>query len=327
MAFRFKLGEPFDEGFRRIALEQVERAKALLQDDGREAIAVHETRKSLKRLRALLRLVRPAIGADAFSRENAQLRDIGLSLSGARDRHVLFETANKLDAAGLLGRRGIADKLRQSILAVNGDADGNGPPPALRGATERLTEAGVRLVELPMVGGAFDVVGKGLEASYRRARRAFRAAYEEGTDEAFHNWRKGAQRHWRQMALLSRAWPAYLDARVQEARALSQQLGDDHDLAMLTAFVHSDSAGPLNGEAVAVIEAAARQRQQELRLAARPRGDRLFADKPRRLRRNIQTYWDAAVGLKELEREAVVAAPKRRRQAPVRRRTPATPKV
>ena len=79
MAFRFKLGEPFDEGCRRIAVEQIERAQILLQGKGDQAIAVHETRKSLKRLRALLRLIRPAMGEEAFKAENGQLRDVGLS--------------------------------------------------------------------------------------------------------------------------------------------------------------------------------------------------------------------------------------------------------
>jgi hypothetical protein len=78
MAFRFKLGEPFDEGSRRIAVEQIERAQSSLHDkQGDQAIAVHETRKSLKRLRALLRLIRPAMGEQVFKAENSQLRDIG----------------------------------------------------------------------------------------------------------------------------------------------------------------------------------------------------------------------------------------------------------
>ena len=74
-----------------------------MQAKGDHAVAVHETRKALKRLRALLRLIRPAIGDDAFRHENAQLRDIGLSLSGARDRHVLLETVNKLEGAAGYG--------------------------------------------------------------------------------------------------------------------------------------------------------------------------------------------------------------------------------
>ena len=112
MAFRFKLGEPFEEGVRRIAVEQIERAQNELQAKGDHAVAVHETRKALKRLRALLRLVRPAMGDDVFKQENAQLREIGLSLSGARDRHVLLETVNKLEGAAGLSRKGLVSGLR-----------------------------------------------------------------------------------------------------------------------------------------------------------------------------------------------------------------------
>ncbi|MEI9900958.1 MAG: CHAD domain-containing protein [Hyphomicrobium sp.] len=325
MAFRFKLSESFEEGFRRIALEQLDRACAELDQKDQQAVAIHETRKALKRLRALLRLMRPAIGKEAFKSENAQLRDIGLSLSGARDRHVLLETATKLDAAGGFGRRGVADSLRLTILASNGA----GEPLSLRAAADRLVEAKKRIGEVTVAGLGFAIVGDGLEDSYREARRALHHAYDEPSDEAFHGWRKGAQRHWRQMTLLSRAWPGYLDVRASEARELSQILGDDHDLAILVAFAHSDAAVALSGEVAAVIETAARRRQQELRAEARPRGERLFADGAKCLRRNIARYWDAAVRLKELERDESLVAPKRvsRQSAPRRRGQPASSKA
>lgn len=317
MAFRFKLGESFEEGFRRIALEQIDRASGQLHQSGDQTVAVHETRKSLKRLRSLLRLMRPAIGKDAFRSENGQLRDIGLSLSGARDRHVLLETVTKLDAAGRVGRRGATDKLRQAILAANGEGE------SLEAADDRLAEARKRLEALPVAGAGFDVVGEGLEASYRDARRAFRHAYEDPSDEAFHEWRKGAQRHWRQMTLLSRAWPECLEARASEARELSQLLGDDHDLAILIAYVHSEAAEKLHGEPAALVETAARQRQQELRAAARPRGDRLFAESAKHLRRNVGQAWEAAVRLKELETDEILSSPKTvRRSVTARRRSP-----
>jgi hypothetical protein len=140
MAFRFKLGEPFEEGCKRIAREQIERAQSQLRDTGDQAVAVHETRKSLKRLWALLRLIRPAIGEDTFKQENDQLRQIGLSLSGARDRYVLLETVNKLEAASGFARKGLAEILRKSLAAANGE----GAPvdsAAMKQAQSRLIEA------------------------------------------------------------------------------------------------------------------------------------------------------------------------------------------
>lgn len=302
MAYRFKLGEPFDEGTRRIAIEQIERAQALLQETGDHAVAVHETRKSLKRLRALLRLVRPAIGESVFKDENARLRDIGLSLSGARDRHVLLETLNKLATSNGLGRRSLVDDLRHAIASANGE----GTPLTMQQGHARLSEAKKRIAHLSIEGSGFDVVGAGLERSYRRARLALAEAYARPSDEVFHEWRKGAQAHWRQMTLLARAWPEYIGARALEARNLSQLLGDDHDLALLVAFVHSDAAG-ISKERAAVVEKAARRRQGELRDIARPHGDRLFAESPKRLRRNIATFWTAAVALKEQDLDTAEA--------------------
>jgi CHAD domain-containing protein len=57
---------------------------------------VHDTRKALKRLRALLRLLEPELGARTRAREDNTLRQIGRSLSGARDAEVLLHTLDAL---------------------------------------------------------------------------------------------------------------------------------------------------------------------------------------------------------------------------------------
>jgi len=338
MAFRFKLAEPFEDGVKRIAREQIERAQSQLKGSGDAVVAVHETRKSLKRLRALVRLIRPAIGDSAFREENARLREIGAGLSGTRDRHVLLETVAKLEANSSLGKKGLGQVLRDVLQVTNGREDPAAEVAAMKQALSRLAEAKKRFAHLQLEGKDFGIVGPGLEASYRRARRAFRQAYAEPSDEHFHEWRKGAQQHWRHMGLLSRAWSGCLNARVAEARALSQLLGDDHDLAMLVAYVHSERGGEFGAAQAAAIEKVARQRQEELRAVAHPRGVRLFTEGARSLRRRIAAYWDSAVALRDLvpeeeepkghkepkePKEPRKEAPKRARQSTPRRRAAA----
>jgi CHAD domain-containing protein len=58
--------------------------------------AVHEARKSLKRLRALVKISRPALGDARYRRENAEFRQTGRLLSAARDAKVLIETLDGL---------------------------------------------------------------------------------------------------------------------------------------------------------------------------------------------------------------------------------------
>jgi CHAD domain-containing protein len=323
MAFRFRLAETFEEGCQRIAREQIERAQAQLKGPDDPIIAVHETRKSLKRLRALLRLIRPAIGESVFRHENAELREIARGLSIARDRHVLLETVAKLEAAAGFPKKGLGQAVRVALSATNGEQSLVVEGTTLRQAQGRLAETKKRFARLHLSGQGFHGIGPGLEASYRRARRAFRQAYVELTDEAFHEWRKGAQQHWRHMLLLTRAWPASLAARASESRSLSQLLGDDHDLALLVAFVRSE-AGARLGDDAAAIEKAARRRQQELRSIAHPKGLRLFAESPKALHHNLATYWDTAVALKEREPDEDEAHPDSRGRAhAARRRRPA----
>ncbi len=329
MAFRFKLAESFEDGVRRIAREQIERAQSQLKNSDDRVVAVHETRKSLKRLRALVRLIRPSLGETTFREENARLREIGAGLSGTRDRHVLLETVAKLEATSSLGREGLGQVMRDVLQETNGREDPDAEVAAMKQAHSRLAEAKKRFVHLRLSGKGFDIVGPGLEASYRKARRAFHRAYAEPSDENFHEWRKGAQQHWRHMALLSRAWSGCLNARVAEARALSQLLGDDHDLALLVGFVHSEQGDELDAAQVAAIGKAARQRQEELRAVAHPRGVRLFTEGARSLRRRIAAYWESAVVFKEQgpdEEEPKVPpkeTPKKARQAAARRRAAA----
>ena len=68
MSYCLQTDEPVASGIRRIAREQL--AGALCQisqvTDGKEAAAVHATRKHIKKIRALLRLVRQEIGAGDF---------------------------------------------------------------------------------------------------------------------------------------------------------------------------------------------------------------------------------------------------------------------
>ena len=304
MAFRFKLEEPFDDGFRRIALEQLTRAESQLRSPGDNAVAIHETRKALKRLRALLRLVRRTLREDTFKEVNAQLREVSGILSGARDSHVLLETIINLEGACGLAAKGAGGKLREILRTANGGDNRPSVDAAVSKALERLAVVKTKFAHLEITGSGFEAIGPGLEVSYRRGRRTFRAAYAEGSDESFHEWRKSVQLHWRHMALLSNAWPDYFAVRVNEARALSQILGDDHDLALLKAFVKAKPNARISSAEANIIGKLARQRQKQLRTMAQPIGVRLYAEGAKGLHRRMSQYWLSAVTLKKQPKAA-----------------------
>lgn len=288
MAYRFKLDEPFDKGFRRIAREQLDRTIAELTDGHVAPSGIHESRKALKRLRALLRLAAPAIGDKAFARRNRALRRIARLLSGSRDTAVIAETLDGLVATTQPGAAAL-DAARDLLntpdagRAVTLDAD------IAETARVLLLKEARQFVHLPFKGKTFAAVHGGLEHSYREARKTLRAAYKTPSDDGFHELRKTVQWHWRHMTLLSRAWPDAFATRVSAARELSQILGDDHDLAMLRHAVRTSEM--LAEEHRAVIEDICLSKQAALRRAAEHRAHRLFAEPAGAFVRRIGLYW------------------------------------
>src|SRR4029079_19518957 len=98
MTYRFKLQEPIGPGVRRIGLEQIEIAEAKLSSKEDVAAAIHDARRCLKRVRALLRLIRPGLEEDVYRREVERLASTGKLLSGARDLDVMRQTLRKLES-------------------------------------------------------------------------------------------------------------------------------------------------------------------------------------------------------------------------------------
>src|SRR6266516_4013585 len=76
--YRLKGDETIADGVRRVATAQLDDALENLRDPSRDrGEAVHEARKDLKKVRAILRLVRDRVGDDLYKVENRRLRDAG----------------------------------------------------------------------------------------------------------------------------------------------------------------------------------------------------------------------------------------------------------
>lgn len=326
MTYRFKLKESIAEGVRRIGLEQIDIASARLASRQDIPSAIHDARRCLKRLRALLRLVRPGLADGAYRREAARLAGIGRLLSGARDLDVMLATLDKLSARQGEPSGDAALQLRKLVTARRRRSASGGDR---RMALQRLQQVR-KLFEgkaIELIG--LDHLGEGLEATLRKTRKAFHKAYDKGSDEAFHAWRKRVQQHWRHMALLTRCWPEALSARASEAKELSRLLGEDHDYAVLVAFARAQPEGTLDAAGLASLVELCRGRQADLRAEARLRGERLLAERADDLKDRVTLYWSSARGLADL-RPSKDAAPngdgKARQRAPGRLRQARAPR-
>src|SRR2546427_12896448 len=90
---QFRVDESVRDGLARISGELIQRALARIECAGKNrAEDLHQVRVTIKRLRALLRLVRPVISEAFCDRENRRLKDIADRLAFFRDTTVSRQT-------------------------------------------------------------------------------------------------------------------------------------------------------------------------------------------------------------------------------------------
>jgi CHAD domain-containing protein len=302
MAYRLSIADDVPSSARTCVREQLAGAVERLERADEDAVkAVHEARKHLKKTRALLRLVRPALGRKAYRQENDALRDAGLTLSSTRDADVLIQTVGKLaeHSAGRLPAD-VFDQLHDALAAdaasAREPADG-APVAGLANVIEVLRAAELRVEAWPLDEADWETVIAGIGRAYSRGHDAFAIARATPEPELLHAWRKRAKDLWYHQRLLAPAWTEVLGAQAEEAHALTELLGDDHDLAVLAARLSDDTARfpPAVEADRAALLALVEHRSHELRAAATQLGDRIYAESPKAFTRRLARYVHIAV--------------------------------
>jgi CHAD domain-containing protein len=234
MSYRFRKKSLARE-LHRVAREELEGVlkEVLTVSDQDRSTAVHEARKHLKKIRALLRLLRPATDNAFYKRENAAMRKAAQTMSSIRDSHVRLQTIKKLTTRRVpvaFGRihAALAARLRQEVEKVENDGSS-------KQAASEIEQALCRLDDWPVGQVTTKSLRSGVKAACRKARRALASARRDPTDANLHELRKTVKDLWYHSRLLRGDRPPPIDALIKRLRDLGQKLGDDHDFAMLLA--------------------------------------------------------------------------------------------
>lgn len=271
-----------------------EAAAGLARTEAGDGEGIHEARRWLKRLRALLRLYEAPLGA-AFIRRDSEARAIARAIGPLRDDQALHETI-ALVRHVVPGKRApavarLADRLGASVAARPHGED-MALIAATREAAERLAAALARACLAPT---GPDHLAAGLRDTYRRARRGLAAVRRDASPDALHALRRHTNYHRHHVRLLMAAWPAVLSAREKEASRLHELLGVDRDFLLLAACMRDELGygASTAGDEAALLRAIERHRgrtqDKALRLAAH-----LFVEKPEALTSRLIAHWRAA---------------------------------
>jgi len=287
LAFRMKRSDKsLEKAVRRMARGEIDRALELIEAERGDTLpaTIHGVRKRAKRLRGLLRLVRPAL--PAYAHENGAIREAARLLSPLRDRSSLITTYDRLlaDNPAVTDRRPYG-AFRAALTRAEADA-----------AADPETMEALRAVALALR-GVRDRTGKwklkdhdaaafsaGAEITMKRAAKALKAArksHDHGRTAAdeVHELRKRTKYHRFHIRILAPVWPEVMEPRMDQADRLGDLLGFHHDLAVLVERSRTLEL-PADLSTRAALHGLAETRQADILTEALPIADRLFAEDP-----------------------------------------------
>jgi CHAD domain-containing protein len=237
----------------------------------------HGARKEMKRIRAALRLLRPALGRRAYQWANARVRDAAARLTAVRDATALLQTLDKLTSQQEHGElRALVTDLHQQLLKNRQSQRRSVTLQCLREITQHLAQTADRLrMQVPKMPD-LAAAHRGMTKIYRAGRKAYRRARRHPTTEALHAWRKQVKYLYYDVELMRSAYQARLGKAGSRTKRLGALLGDDHDLAVLRQKVEGMDRRhrPLMS--------AIRRARRALQAQAFAVGSRVYQSSPRR---------------------------------------------
>jgi len=282
MSFELHQRKHMDEELRRIARGQLRRASDTLERSNANTIetSVHESRKRVKKVRAILTLLEES-GGTVPKKDKKRLKRAARELSRLRDAAAIVETFDRV-------RRRYPRRLPEHTYAI------------LRGSLRRAREQNARRARRDgaiglaaaqidktrrsaklWVAPALDVseLTDVVTGSYRRSRKAMKRAAASHRSAAIHRWRKVLKTLWYQLRL-AKLLAVGSGAYVAELKRLETELGEDHNLVVLGATLRAcRDLRSMRGEVRQVAEMAVRMRPS-LRKRAFALGRRLHRKDP-----------------------------------------------
>lgn len=234
---------------------------------------VHQARKSIRRVRAVLALAAPTLGPDAGTLDGI-LSDINTSLSHVRDAQALVEAIDRLSGQTKNGkwlqllarvRRRAVDARRgvmHAALAID---------PGLSQVRRALAQVATGLARLPWTAVTLDDVNAAYHLSAKQAGKAARKAARSDDIDAWHRWRRKARRHMQQQRILASAHHKHTPGR--QDRDIAELLGQQQDCSLLLGFSASD-ASPIPWADGSQLEAFVENKRKRLRKALRKTSDK-----------------------------------------------------
>jgi CHAD domain-containing protein len=286
---------------RRLILEQIRSSREILSDpDLDDDKRIHEVRKCFKRIRAVLRLIRDAIGYSNYYRENVFFRDLGGSLSAARDAGVIFERGEYMlnEFPELENDKSFGEFLSGLEKEKNRKTREIKNKNLFTQVDDQLNQSIQRFEKLSIQNSGFGVIAGGLKRMYKHGRKYLKKLRKESDSETIHNLRKRSKYLWYHMQLIQPVYPKLIGAHEKTLDKISEELGFYRDVYLFLKRFRKEGFYKNNPEMGKKIEEYYERVSLESLNTAAIEAEKFFMEKPGAFVRRFKKYWELSLVLK-----------------------------
>jgi len=291
MSYCIEKNESVGSAVRRISCEQTEKALfELAQKDEPVEWRIHQLRKRCKKIRALVRLVRP--GFDAYSEVNRRFRDIARTVSAERDARVMADLVSAL--AGADDDLRSDDEPLARWFSLNCSLAEELAGPVLELSEAAMARAAVEVEKWDVSDLTIEDAVDGLAKTLERAHEEYDNVRSNGSVSDFHSFRKRCKYHWYHLRLLRKVMEGGGDERRKIFDDLCDLIGDPHDRSVLLEHLRELPPFLKRDKGVYRIEAEALRRRRKLRRKALAKCEGVFNMPPEKFADFVGRYWESS---------------------------------
>jgi CHAD domain-containing protein len=291
MPYKLISGRPLAQEIRRLLDQETIAATTTLTQASPAAqiCSVHDTRKHIKKARALLRMSRRPLGR-RYLEVDHELRTANRALGPLGDAHRVLETLAAIRREGIVRLPTTTfSTVRLQLEARAAAIEAGASVDDVRARTVRLLKSLRQEVAAADLQGLdrSAIVGE-IRDVHAAARHARRRATKRPSVDSFHRWRRHVKREWHLFRLVAELTGDRLRDERHQLAALDACLGELHDVDVLTSALAANS--PLSRMEMSHVLKALRGHARDLRRLAR-RLSSVLDERPQSLARRVRMLW------------------------------------
>ena len=268
----------------------------LLKDESIEDhTRIHEIRRSVKKIRAILRLLRDSMGYPVYIRENNFFRDVSRKLSKVRDSEVILkQTESIINHLPSKYKKISSDRIIHELIRQRDELIG-----LIRDQDETLDviQAEIQghveqIRKIHLKNKSFTAISSGIKRIYRQARKYLKATIHTGDPEMIHCLRKRVRYLWYHLSMLKKSAPKDLKPQIRKLHVISENLGVYRDCRLLLKTLEKNEFFQIHEDASRIIHKNIIHLQEKVLLNAVTQSEKFFTDRPSKFENNILKYFN-----------------------------------